>query len=47
MPTIQSYQFTMVDPTAHFDFTCPPEEPITQPSDSSQPNGNNSLSTAT
>jgi hypothetical protein len=43
MPTIQSYQFTMVDPTAHFDFTCPPEEP----SDSNQPNGDKSLSTTT
>ena len=41
MPTMASYQFAMADPTAHFDFTCQPETPITQPSDSNQTNGDN------
>ncbi|CAF1170135.1 unnamed protein product [Adineta ricciae] len=43
MPKIQSYQFTMVDPTAHFDFTCQPE-PL---SDASQANGETNLSSTT
>ncbi|CAF0730292.1 unnamed protein product [Adineta ricciae] len=43
MPKIQSYQFTMVDPTAHFDFTCQPE-PL---SDASQANGETNLSSVT
>ncbi|CAF3928348.1 unnamed protein product [Rotaria sp. Silwood2] len=40
MPSMQSYQFTMADPTANFDLTCLPETPITEPSDSNQANGN-------
>jgi hypothetical protein len=47
MPSMQSYQFAMVDPTAQFEFTCPPEAPITEPSDSSQAIGDNCQSTAT
>lgn len=41
MPSMQSYQFTMVDPTAQFEFTClpEPEEPTAQPSDSEPVNG--------
>ena len=39
MPSMQSYQFAMVDPTAQFEFTCLPEEPIGQPSDSEPVNG--------
>jgi len=37
----------MVDPTAQFEFTCPPEPPIAEPSDSTQTNGDHSLSAAT
>jgi hypothetical protein len=47
MPLVQSYQFAMVDPTAQFEFTCPPEAPMTEPSDSSQANGDHSLSATT
>ncbi len=47
MPSVQSYQFAMVDPTAQFEFTCQPEPPIAEPSDSTQTNGDNNLSTAT
>ncbi|CAF3515459.1 unnamed protein product [Adineta steineri] len=43
MPTVQSYQFTMIDPTAHFDFTCPTDEP----SDPNQANGDATLPTPT
>lgn len=39
MPSMQSYQFAMVDPTAQFEFTCLPEESIAQPSDSEPANG--------
>ena len=39
MPTMQSYQFAMVDPTAQFEFTCLPEEPTAEPSDSEPVNG--------
>jgi hypothetical protein len=42
---MQSYQFAMVDPTAQFEFTCPPEAPTTEPSDPNQINGDNNLST--
>lgn len=47
MSTIQSYQFAMVDPTAQFEFTCPTGDPITEPSDSSQINGDINSSTTT
>ncbi|UJR33295.1 hypothetical protein I4U23_020746 [Adineta vaga] len=43
MPTVQSYQFSMIDPTAHFDFTCQPEPS----SDANQANGDTNLSTIT
>ncbi|CAF1350004.1 unnamed protein product, partial [Rotaria sordida] len=45
MSSMQSYQFTMADPTANFDLTCLPETPITEPSDSNQANANHNLST--
>lgn len=39
MPTVQSYQFAMIDPTAQFEFTCLPEPSTTEPSDASQATG--------